>query len=120
MAADFVGPRCLRTQPEPKVWSTTCSARHPPQGENMATTSNTTQPDDVPAPVPEPPSIPDRAGWVVPVTVIGVVVALMACAFGAFLVHAYPVLKEPLTVALSIATLAGLIVTTVVSLNRRR
>ncbi|MET8936747.1 hypothetical protein ABZX28_07010 [Streptomyces rubiginosohelvolus] len=53
-------------------------------------------------------------------TVIGVVVALMACAFGAFLVHAYPVLQEPLTVALSIASLAGLIVATVVSLNRRR
>lgn len=84
------------------------------------TTSNPIQPDGAPAPVPEPPTVPDREGWVVPVTVIGVVVALMACAFGAFLVHAYPVLKEPLTMALSIATLAGLLVTTVVLLHRRR
>jgi hypothetical protein len=44
----------------------------------------------------------------------------MACAFGAFLVYAYPVLREPLTMALSIATLAGLLVATVVLLHRGR
>ncbi|SCF87761.1 hypothetical protein [Streptomyces sp. Ncost-T10-10d] len=82
----------------------------------MTTVPNPTQPG-APAPVPEP-AVPDRAAWVLPVSVIGVVVVVMACAFGAFLVHAYPVLKEPLTVALGIATLAGLVVATVVSLNR--
>ncbi|MFI2780143.1 hypothetical protein [Streptomyces sp. ALB3] len=46
------------------------------------------------------------------------VIVLMACAFGAFLLHAYPVLKEPLTMVLSIATPAGLIVTTVVLRTR--
>ncbi|MFJ2101511.1 MULTISPECIES: hypothetical protein [unclassified Streptomyces] len=55
-----------------------------------------------------------------PVTVIAVVVVLMACVFGAFLVHAYPTVKEPLTMALSIATLAGLLVATVVLLHRKR
>lgn len=85
----------------------------------MTTAPNPTQPTVVSASVPEP-AVPDRAGWVVPLIVIGVVVVLMACAFGAFLVHAYPVLKEPLTMALSIATLAGLLVTTVALLHRRR
>jgi hypothetical protein len=50
-------------------------------------------------------------------TVIGVVVGLMACAFGAFLIHAYPVLKEPMAMALSIAVLA---VTIAVAVVRRR
>ncbi|MFJ3465805.1 hypothetical protein [Achromobacter spanius] len=83
------------------------------------TTPNPTQPDDVPGAVPGPPTVSERAAWVLPVSVIGVVVVLMACAFGAVLVHAYPVFKEPLMMALSIATLAGLIVTTVVLLHRR-
>ncbi|MGW3660841.1 hypothetical protein ACWD6R_36635 [Streptomyces sp. NPDC005151] len=70
--------------------------------------------------MPDTPIVPGRAEWVLPVIVIGAVVVLMACAFGAFLVHAYPALKEPLTMALSIATLAGLLVATVVLLHRRR
>lgn len=78
------------------------------------------QPHGASAPVPGPPATADRAEWVLPVIVIGAVVVLMACAFGAFLVHAYPALKEPLTMALSIATLAGLLVATVVLLHRRR
>lgn len=87
----------------------------------MATTTpNPPQSHGAPAPVPNPPTVPDRAEWVLPVIVIGVVVTLMACAFGAFIVHAYPVLKEPLTMALSIATLAGLLVATVMLLHRRR
>ncbi|MEU1436413.1 hypothetical protein ABZ438_20345 [Streptomyces sp. NPDC005786] len=51
--------------------------------------------------------------------VTGVVVVLMACAFAAFLVHAYPALREPLTMAVSIATLAGLLVATVMLLHRQ-
>ncbi|MEU5234885.1 hypothetical protein AB0G82_37440 [Streptomyces anulatus] len=86
----------------------------------MTTTPNSPQPPGAPAPAPDPPATPDRAEWVLPVTVIAVVVVLMACVFGAFLVHAYPTLKEPLTMALSIATLAGLLVATVVLLHRKR
>ncbi|WP_146057104.1 MULTISPECIES: hypothetical protein [unclassified Streptomyces] len=84
------------------------------------TTPNSPQPHLAPAPMPDTPTVSDRAEWVLPVIVIGTVVVLMACAFGAFLVHAYPALKEPLTMALSIATLAGLLVATVVLLHRRR
>ncbi|MEV5864349.1 hypothetical protein AB0L83_32095 [Streptomyces sp. NPDC052071] len=52
--------------------------------------------------------------------VIAVMVVLIACAFGAFLVHAYPALKEPIGMALGIATFAGLVVSTTMLLNRRR
>ncbi|QCW78577.1 hypothetical protein EF908_32000 [Streptomyces sp. WAC04770] len=86
----------------------------------MATTPNSPEPHVAPTPMPNTPTVPDRTEWVLPVIVIGAVVVLMACAFGAFLVHAYPALKEPLTMALSIATLAGLLVATVVLLHRRR
>ncbi|MFF7328390.1 hypothetical protein OG795_33830 (plasmid) [[Kitasatospora] papulosa] len=85
----------------------------------MTTVSNLTQPDDAPATVPDA-AVTERAAWVLPVSVIGVVVVLLACAFGAFLIHAYPVLKEPLSMAVGIATLAGLVVSTVVLLHRRR
>ncbi|WP_331734824.1 hypothetical protein [Streptomyces sp. NBC_00887] len=78
---------------------------------------NPQPPAGTPAPVAEPTG--DRQPWVVPVVVIAVVVALMACVFGAFLVHAYPVLKEPIGTALGIATLAGLVVSTTVVLIRR-
>ncbi|MFE7533828.1 hypothetical protein ACFU67_06055 [Streptomyces rhizosphaericola] len=81
----------------------------------MATTPNSPEPHVAPT-----PTVPDRTEWVLPVIVIGAVVVLMACAFGAFLIHAYPALKEPLTMALSIATLAGLLVATVVLLHRKR
>ncbi|WUW26960.1 hypothetical protein OG521_39615 (plasmid) [Streptomyces sp. NBC_01463] len=83
----------------------------------MTTAPSPPQPDGAPAPGP---AVPDREAWVLPVAVIGVVVVLMACAFAAFLVHAYPVLKEPLTMAVGIATLAGLLIATVVLLHRRQ
>ncbi|MFE9912911.1 hypothetical protein [Streptomyces clavifer] len=83
----------------------------------MTTASTPTPPDSSSTPGP---AVADRAAWVVPVAVIGVVVVLLACAFGAFLIHAYPVLKEPLSMAMGIATLAGLVVSTVVLLHRRR
>ncbi|WP_190175180.1 hypothetical protein [Streptomyces nitrosporeus] len=46
-------------------------------------------------------------------------VVLMACVFAAFLVYAYPVLKEPLSMAMGVMTLAGLVIATVVLLQRR-
>lgn len=81
----------------------------------------TTVPNPTPPAASAPaPAAPDRAAWVLPVTVIGAVVTLMACAFGAVLVHMYPVLKEPLAMAVAIAMLAGTLITTVVLLYRRR
>ncbi|MFD8347059.1 hypothetical protein ACFWB3_10210 [[Kitasatospora] papulosa] len=85
----------------------------------MTTTPQNPQPPaGTTAQAPEPAA--DRQSWVVPVVVIAVMVVLIACAFGAFLVHAYPVLKEPIGMALGIATFAGLVVSTTMLLNRRR
>ncbi|MFD0622259.1 hypothetical protein ACFQ2K_04905 [Streptomyces sanglieri] len=52
-------------------------------------------------------------------TAIGVVVALTACAFGAFLAYAYPALREPLGVAAGIATVLGTVTALIVSMCRR-
>ncbi|MEV6750502.1 hypothetical protein AB0N21_40345 [Streptomyces sp. NPDC051080] len=52
-------------------------------------------------------------------TAIGVVVALTACAFGAFLAYAYPALREPLGVAVSIAGVLGMLTALIVSIWRR-
>ncbi|WP_432106212.1 hypothetical protein [Streptomyces sp. bgisy091] len=79
---------------------------------------NQQPPGGTPAPAPEPAD--ERQPWVVPMVVIASAVVLMACAFGAFLVHAYPVLKEPVGTALGIATFAGLVVSTTMLLIRRR
>ncbi|WP_329043522.1 hypothetical protein OHT61_32355 (plasmid) [Streptomyces sp. NBC_00178] len=82
------------------------------------TPPNPQPPASLPVPMPEPAE--GRQPWVVPVVVIALTVVLMACTFGAFLVHAYPVLKEPIGTALGIATFAGLVVSTTVILIRRR
>ncbi|MFB6507527.1 MULTISPECIES: hypothetical protein [unclassified Streptomyces] len=52
-------------------------------------------------------------------TAIGVVVALMACGFGAFLVYAYPALRDPLGAGLGILT-ALVAVAALVAPSRRR
>ncbi|MFC9759083.1 hypothetical protein [Streptomyces sp. NPDC056921] len=52
-------------------------------------------------------------------TAIGVVVALTACAFVAFLAYVYPALWEPLGVAAGIATVLGMVTTLIVSMCRR-
>ncbi|MER5556185.1 hypothetical protein ABT001_31715 [Streptomyces sp. NPDC002793] len=78
---------------------------------------NPQPPGGTPVPAPERA---ERQSWVAPMVVIALAVVLMACAFGAFLVHAYPVLKEPVGTALGIATFAGLVVSTTVLLIRRR
>ncbi|MFC9756172.1 MULTISPECIES: hypothetical protein [unclassified Streptomyces] len=52
-------------------------------------------------------------------TAIGVVVALTACAFVAFLAYVYPALWEPLGVAAGIATVLGMVTALIVSMCRR-
>ncbi|MFD4764247.1 hypothetical protein ACFWOJ_37165 [Streptomyces sp. NPDC058439] len=73
-----------------------------------------------PAPNLPAPAVPASVGWVpAAMTAIAVVVALMACGFGAFLAYAYPALREPLGVALGIATVLGMLAALTVSLCRR-
>ncbi|MFJ5726477.1 hypothetical protein [Streptomyces sp. NPDC093149] len=41
------------------------------------------------------------------------------CAFGAFLAHAYPALREPLAAAVGLATVLGMVTTLITALCRR-
>lgn len=73
-----------------------------------------------PPPAPAAPAAPAPLRWVpAAMTAIGVVVALTACAFGAFLAYAYPALREPLGVAVSIAGVLGMLTALIVSIWRR-
>ncbi|MFE3905194.1 hypothetical protein ACFXPY_34125 [Streptomyces sp. NPDC059153] len=73
-----------------------------------------------PPPAPAAPAAPAPLRWVpAAMTAIGVVVALTACAFGAFLAYAYPALWEPLGVAAGIATVLGMVTALIVSMCRR-
>lgn len=89
----------------------------------MTTTQNTpTVPTPATAPTPAPavPAAPAPSGWVpAALTAIGIVVTLTACGFGAFLVYAYPAVREPLGTAIGIATVLGMVTALIISLRRR-
>ncbi|MFD7498292.1 hypothetical protein ACFV8T_39270 [Streptomyces sp. NPDC059832] len=78
-----------------------------------------------PAPDPDPdpalvPPVPASLGWVpAAMTAIGVVVALMASGFVAFLVYAYPDTRDPLGAGLGSVTVLGMAADLFISLRRR-
>ncbi|MFB7957131.1 hypothetical protein [Streptomyces sp. NPDC056045] len=87
------------------------------------TTVQTTSTTPAPAPAtpaPAAPVAPTPSGWVpAAMTALGVIVALMACAFGAFLAYAYPALREPLSVAAGIATVLCMVAALIISMCHR-